>query len=58
MALIHTRPQNTHFAFLFLQRLVRCLEYLRERIGVPRDMSGPAAIALRAQLNWAIRLIK
>lgn len=38
--------------------LISCLEYLRERIGVPRDMSGPAAIALRAHLNWAIRLVK
>jgi len=47
-----------HFLGAGAQGLVRCLEYLRERIGVPRDMSGPAAIALRAQLNWAIRLIK
>uniref|UniRef100_A0A7S0Q824 GST N-terminal domain-containing protein n=1 Tax=Coccolithus braarudii TaxID=221442 RepID=A0A7S0Q824_9EUKA len=37
--------------------LVLCLEYLRERIGVPRDMSETAAAALRAHLNWAIALV-
>ena len=32
----------------------RCLSYLRERVGVPRDMSFPAAMQFRAYLNLAI----
>jgi len=31
-----------------------CLAYLRERVGVPRDMSFPAAMQFRAYLNLAI----
>ena len=35
-----------------------CLAYLRDRIGVPRDLSEPAAMQLRAHLNWAIELCR
>ena len=34
--------------------LASCLGYLRDRIGVPRDMGQAAALELRAHLNWAM----
>ena len=34
--------------------IVASLAYLRDRVGVPRDMRLPAARQLRAHLNWAI----
>ena len=39
-------------------RTVACLEYLRDRIGVPRDMSLPEARQLRGYLNWLIDVLK
>ena len=37
--------------------LASCLAYLRDRVGVPRDMGQAAAMQLRAHLNWAISLL-
>ena len=34
-----------------VEAVADCLDYLRKRIGVPRDMSHPAAQALRAELK-------
>ena len=34
------------------------VEYLRDRVGVPRDMSYPAAMHFRASLNTAIAHLK
>lgn len=38
----------------FSDGVVASLAYLRDRIGVPRDMTLPAARQLRAYINWAI----
>lgn len=38
--------------------LVSCIAYLRDRIGVPRDMRLPAARNLRAHLNWSLGSIR
>jgi glutathione S-transferase len=40
------------------RQLDTCLAYLRDRIGVPRDMGPAAAMQLRAHLNWAITSMK
>jgi hypothetical protein len=40
------------------QQLDTCLTYLRDMIGVPRDMGPVAAMQLRAHLNWAIDLMQ
>jgi glutathione S-transferase len=34
--------------------VIASLAYMRDRVGVPRDMKLPAARQLRAHLNWAI----
>lgn len=39
------------------KQLDTCLEYFRDRVGVPRDMGAGAAMQLRAHLNWAIDLL-
>lgn len=38
--------------------VISCLSYLRDRVGVPRDMPLAAARQFRAHLNWAIDTLK
>ena len=40
------------------RQLDACLAYLRDRVGVPRDMGAAAAVMLRAHLNWAIGILR
>lgn len=41
-----------------LEAVAGCLDYLRARIGVPRDMSGPAAQELRAELGSLVKELR
>ena len=38
--------------------IITSLEYLRDRIGVPRDLPLASARYLRAYLNWAIDVLR
>jgi glutathione S-transferase len=42
----------------FTNGVIQSLEYMRDRVGVPRDMKLPAALQLRAHTNWAIANLK
>ena len=39
-------------------QLDACLAYVRDRVGVPRDMGAAAALWLRGELNAAIELVR
>ena len=40
------------------RQLDACVAYLRDRVGVPRDMGAAAAASLRAHLTWAIDVLR
>merc|ERR1712087_1055213 len=57
-------PQDTKFATALMetargsnQSVANSLAYLRDRIGVPRDLPLASARYLRAYLNWAIDVV-
>jgi len=39
------------------EELAKCIKYVRDRVGVPRDMSFPAAQHLRAYLNHIVDIL-
>jgi glutathione S-transferase len=40
-----------------IELIIKSLQYMRDRVGVPRDMRLPAARQLRTHLNWAIEIL-
>ena len=50
--------RNSHFSISISQPLFNFLVYLRDRIGVPRDLPLASARYLRAYLNWAIDVLR
>jgi len=51
-------PAEAHLALLHQithrKEVVACAKYLRDRVGVPRDMSYPAARCMRGAMNWLV----
>ena len=45
------------YMFYYYIQVKLCLLYLRERIGVPRDMTVHGARQFRAHINWFIEII-
>jgi len=55
MALYNSIRSNT--ASELVSDVKACLEHLRARVGVPRDISFPAARMLRGHVTWAIEAL-
>jgi len=52
---VENENENVLGSVRFPPQVAVAAAYLRDRVGVPRDLSYPAARQLRAHLNWLIR---
>jgi len=60
MAYLNSIEEQVHGAVPseMTKDVVNSLAYLRDRIGVPRDLPLASGRTFRAHLNWAIEILK
>lgn len=53
----HEEQMKNAVPIQHIDGVIPCLQYLRDRIGVPRDLPLASARYLRAHLNWSIAIL-